>query len=138
MTTETASPTMETFWSNARRKELKFQACDACGYVRWPPAGVCPECLSRSSHWKPVEGRGRIWSFVVYHRAYQKALAAHVPYNVALVELDCGVRLVTGIVDCEASDLRIGQEVEVDFRPVFGDDPMPVFRPVSGNGGAQQ
>ena len=37
---------------------------------RFPPAEVCSECTSDAYDWKPVSGKGRVFSFVIYHRAY--------------------------------------------------------------------
>lgn len=123
--------TIQTFWDAAQARALRFQKCECCGYVRWPPAGVCPECLHRSSSWVEVEGRGTLWSFVVYHRAYRDDLAPFLPYVVGLVELECGVRLVSHVVDIAPAHLAIGQAVQVDFRPIFGGAVAPVFTPVA-------
>ena len=38
-------------------------------------------------------------SWVVYHTAYHPAFEARLPYNVALVQIDEGPRLITNIVD---------------------------------------
>ena len=41
-------------------------------------------------------------SWVIYHHAYHEAFKDRVPYNVTLVELDEGPRLITNIVNPEA------------------------------------
>ena len=41
-------------------------------------------------------------SWVVYHHAYHEAFRNRLPYNVALVELDEGPRLITNIVNPDA------------------------------------
>ena len=38
-------------------------------------------------------------SWVIYHHAYHEAFKDRLPYNVALVELDEGPRLITNIVN---------------------------------------
>jgi uncharacterized OB-fold protein len=117
------------FWAAAEEGHLAFQVCDQCGYVRWPAAGVCPDCLSRDARWEIAENVGTIWSFVVYHHVYAAALKAQVPYNVAMIELSNGVRLVSRIVGLPTSELRLGLRVEARFEPV-GDRPRaPVFVP---------
>jgi uncharacterized OB-fold protein len=40
-------------------------------------------------------------SWVIYHHVYHEAFKARLPYNVALVELDEGPRLLTNIVNPE-------------------------------------
>jgi hypothetical protein len=119
----------QPFWDAAKRGELVFQRCDDCGYVRWPMAGVCPECLSRSATLTAVEGTGTLWSFVVYHRAYAPSLKGDVPYPVGLVELDCGVRLVTRLVDFEQGSTEVGMPVSVRYRELGDRGVVPLFGP---------
>jgi uncharacterized OB-fold protein len=118
------------FWQGARDHRLVFQHCSDCGFVRWPAAGVCPECLSREYRWVEVAATGTVWSIVVYHRAYARTGIPPVPYNVALVELDCGVRLLTRIVDADPSDAGPGTRVAVQFQ-AGEDGVVPVFSPIT-------
>jgi uncharacterized OB-fold protein len=94
-------------------ERIKFQHCAHCGYVRYPAARFCPECLSDEARWVVDSGRGTIWSFAIYHRAFDPAFAAAVPYDVALVELESGPRLITNVLGTATSALRIGAEVLV-------------------------
>ncbi|BCB89850.1 Zn-ribbon domain-containing OB-fold protein [Phytohabitans suffuscus] len=114
-----------TFWAQARAGRLVFQHCAGCGYVRWPAAGVCPQCLGRGYEWKPVQPVGTVWSYAVYHRAYSAALKDAVPYNVALVELACGVRLLTRLV----GEPAVGSRVEARFEEIGEHGVVPVFAP---------
>ena len=49
-----------------------------------------------------ASGKGRVVSWVIYHHAYHEAFKEQLPYNVALVELDEGPRLITNIVNPDA------------------------------------
>jgi uncharacterized OB-fold protein len=49
-----------------------------------------------------ASGKGRVISWVIYHHAYHEAFKDRLPYNVALVELDEGPRLITNIVNPQA------------------------------------
>lgn len=109
------SPLVGHFWRAVRAGRLEFQRCSACGYLRWPPAPLCPECLAPGGEWTEVDGRGAIWSFGIYEHVYHEAFRAEVPYNVALVQLDAGPRLITNIVGLPNQQLQIGMRV----RPVF-------------------
>ena len=57
------------FWEAARRHELALQRCDDCARFRYPPAPVCPECLSERATWInganiPIDGaQGRPSAF---------------------------------------------------------------------------
>ncbi|MFV8054682.1 Zn-ribbon domain-containing OB-fold protein [Mycobacterium sp. 48b] len=119
----------EHFWDGARAGSLTFQKCDDCEFIRWPAAGVCPECLSRSSTWVPAEGRGTLWSNVVYHRAYSSSLKGEIPYPVGLVELDCGVRLLTRLVDVQTGVDAVGARVSVRFIELGEHGTVPAFGP---------
>ena len=76
---------------------LIFQHCGHCGYNWLPPREQCPACLGDGWNWLDAAGSGRLISWTIYHVAYHSDFAVRLPYNVALVELDEGPRLVTNI-----------------------------------------
>lgn len=117
----------DPFWEAAREGRLIFQQCDDCSYIRWPAAGVCPECLSRGWAWADVEGTGTVWSHVVYHRAYSKSGLSPIPYNVVLIELDCGPRLISRLVGEGSLEAQVGGRVTVQFAEVADHGVVPVF-----------
>ncbi|MFJ6985113.1 MULTISPECIES: Zn-ribbon domain-containing OB-fold protein [unclassified Streptomyces] len=88
------------FWAYAARGELRVQACADCGEPRFPPRPCCPHCHSFAHEWRPTDGRGRVWSYVVAHPPLLPDYAAHAPYNVILVELSDAprIRLVGNLV----------------------------------------
>jgi hypothetical protein len=51
---------------------------------------------------------------VIYHHAYHPEFKARLPYNVALVELDEGPRLITNIVNI--NDRKLDIELPVKLR----------------------
>jgi uncharacterized OB-fold protein len=77
--------------------------------------------------WEESSGSGRIYSFTVCHRPPVPGFAA--PYVLAIVELDEGWSMLTNLVDCEATDLEIGQMVEVTWLRLADGLTLPVFRP---------
>ena len=86
------------FWEALRQGHLAFQRC-ACGCALLPARRFCPACLSSQLSWERAGGSGILLSWVVYHTAYHPAFEAKLPYNVALVQIDEGPRLITNIVD---------------------------------------
>jgi uncharacterized OB-fold protein len=114
---------------------LRFQKCDDCGYVRFPVATICPECLSTSFTWASDTGVGTIWSYCIYHRAFDAAFRGAVPYNVALVELDSGPRMISNILQIERADLRVGLRVVGSPKEVAPGRTLVYFRPL-GSGEA--
>jgi uncharacterized OB-fold protein len=87
-------PLYGPYWAAAAEERLAMQRCDACGYVRWPPEEVCPECLTEGGAWSDLSGSGAVWSVAVYEHAFDPTFADELPYACALVELDEGPRLI--------------------------------------------
>jgi hypothetical protein len=105
------------FWAGARDSRLLVQKCAHCGYLRWPPGPMCPECLSWESSWVPVGSTGTLVSYCVYHRAFNRAFADDIPYAVGYVELADGPRMYGQLVG-ELELVRIGRPVRAIFAPV--------------------
>lgn len=116
------------YWDALEQGHLVFQRCD-CGNAWLPAHRLCPSCLKPTVRWERSAGHGRLVSWVVYHTAYHEAFASRLPYNVALVELDEGPRLITNIVDSSHAlrgDARVALQVEHE-----GDLALARFRLVS-------
>jgi uncharacterized protein len=63
------------------------------------------------------------------HRPQHPGFFNDVPYNVAIVELDEGIRMHTNVVECANEELRIGLPVEVVFEKKDDEITLPKFRP---------
>jgi uncharacterized OB-fold protein len=57
--------------------------------------------------------------------------AGPIPYAIAYVTLDEGVTILTNLADCDLDSVRIGDRVEVVFKPTEGGPPVPMFKPVA-------
>jgi uncharacterized OB-fold protein len=102
---------------------LVLQHCDDCAAAQFPPALVCRRCGSARLGWRPSPGAGTVYATTtVRDRAGD--------YNVALVELEGGARMMSRVEDVAPSQVRIGQRVRA--RIVGGEDPHVVFTPVAG------
>jgi len=124
----------EEFWSGCREHRLRFQQCMDCGYIRWPPALLCPKCHSRNTTWIESSGRGRVYTFAVYRVALHSAFEGDLPYVVADVEVEEGPRLLTNIVGCRPEDIRCDMPVEVTWEDVTDEVSLPKFRPSTKGG----
>jgi uncharacterized OB-fold protein len=52
------------------------------------------------------------------------------PYNIALIDMDEGFRLMSRVEDIPPLDVRIGMRVQFRVHPAEGDEPpYPVFTP---------
>jgi uncharacterized OB-fold protein len=85
------------FWSFVQEHDLRLQRCTQCATYRYPPGPTCPHCLSPDYDWIPLSGRGRLISWVVFHRQYFPELP--VPYHVAAVETAEGPILLANLVN---------------------------------------
>ena len=77
-----------------------------------------------------ASGRGRLVSWVIYHTAYHAAFENRLPYNVSLVELQEGPRLLTNIVDAnEAPNFTLVADAPVELKIEWeGDVALARFR----------
>ena len=101
----------------AKEHRLELPKCNACGFW-FPPSQSCPHCLAADFAFKPVSGRGTVFSFVTFHRVHHPAFASEVPYVVALVELEEGPRLVSNIVGIPVDKVKCEMPVKVVFDDV--------------------
>jgi uncharacterized OB-fold protein len=121
----------EPFWAAVRQHELRFQRCARDGKLFFPPAARCPRCWSSEWAWERVSGRGTVFSFVTFQRSYHPAFRGALPYVVAIVELDDGVRFTTRLTEVQPEDVRVGMPVELVFTDVGDRDVLPLFRPLT-------
>ena len=119
----------QSFWDGTKKHELWIQRCKDCQKFYFYPRSFCPHCLSDQTEWTRVSGRGKIYSFTVSNRPASPAFKEDTPYNIALVELEEGVRMMSNIVECKNEDLRIDMPVEVVFDDVTPEITLPKFRP---------
>jgi uncharacterized OB-fold protein len=117
------------FWEAAARHELVLQTCASCGTIRHPPRPMCAVCNSMEYTFEQASGRGRIWSWVIAHAPVLPSFAEKVPYNVVVVELDEGVRMVGNLLDVDNDAIEEGMPVTVDFEDVEEGVSLPVWRP---------
>lgn len=134
-TTDTTVPAPErdavnaAYWDGLAHGALRYQRCNACGQHWLPPRRECPNCLQADIRWDTASGGARLVSWVVYHMAYHPAFAHRLPYAVAVVELDEGVRLISNLVGVADLDtLRIEQRLRLVIEDEGG-TAVPRFQP---------
>jgi uncharacterized OB-fold protein len=121
------------FFDGALQGRLMLLRCRACAtfmsptaYLRVPRRPRCLHCFSADLDWAPSSGRATLYSFALVHQLYDEAFAAEIPYNIAVVETEEGVRLTTQVV---GGRLEIGMPLEVIFERVSDEVAIPKFRP---------
>lgn len=121
------TPVNQLFWDGTAAGELRIRCCKACGARFRFTTEWCPTCWSTDLGWETTRGQGTVRSFTVVHMAPYESMAARVPYVLALVELAEGPTMICNIVDCAASQVRIGIPVQVTFE-ARGDLHIPQFK----------
>src|SRR5689334_21639524 len=108
----------EAFWRARRAGRLECTHCIDCDYLMYPSRPICPKCRGRNLDVRQVSGYGVVHSYTVNHTAWYPG--QDVPYSIALVELaeQPGLRLMTNIVNCPVTEVRIGIPVRVLFENV--------------------
>ncbi len=118
--TRQSTPAPDATWDeHARRGQLAYQVTADGTPVFRPRVGA-------SAAWAVSSGRG-----TVYATTTVRPRAAD-PYDVSLVDLDEGFRMMSHVVGVAPQDVRIGQRVVLEWEDGDGADavPVPVFRVV--------
>lgn len=125
----TRSPEATPFWEGCREGRLMLPWCSACSRPHFYPRIFCPHCGGDAIEWKQASGRGTIYTFAVVRQAIERAFADLVPYVIAIIDLDEGVRMLSHIVSIDPDDVRCDMKVTAEFRPYSDKISLPVFRP---------
>lgn len=123
-------PWTEEFWKATKQHKLLIQECSDCKEKIFYPRKVCPECWSSNLGWSEASGKATVFSHTVTMDMVEPKFMEDLPYVLALVDLEEGVRMMTRIVDCDPEDVKIGMDVEVAFEDVTDEIALPMFRPV--------
>lgn len=95
--------------------ELRILHCRRCDTLFRFAHAWCPQCWSREIDFKVASGRGTVETFTVVHQAPYPSFEDRIPYVIALVELEEGVRMMSNIVDCDPGEVEIGSPVKVSY-----------------------
>jgi len=116
------------FWDGCKEHQLRFQKCRNCGLVRWPAALICPNCYSQDTELITLSGKGKVYTFTVYHQAFRPAFEKDLPYITAVIELEEGPFLLSNIVGCKPADVRCDMPVEVTWEDITEEFSLPKFK----------
>src|SRR3954451_13293458 len=109
----------EVFADHARRHELAYQVGSDGRAIFRPRVGPFA--------WQVSAGHGAVYATTVLHPRDGE------PYNLCLVALDEGFRMMSRVEGIAPEDVRVGLRVTLDWAD--GDPPLPIFRPVEDDGG---
>jgi hypothetical protein len=99
------------FFEAAARGELLYQRCDACGHRQFHPRLLCTAC-GGDVGWVTASGRGVVHTFTIVRQNGEAPFRDELPYAVAMIELDEGVRMMGNVTGCPVEGVCIGMPVE--------------------------
>jgi hypothetical protein len=118
-----------TYWEGCKAGKLLLPRCRSCGELFFYPKHFCPACLSEELEWVEASGKGIVHTFTVISRAPSGAFEADVPYVIAIIDLQEGLRMLSNVIGIPPDQVRVGMPVEVVFEKVTEDVTLPKFRP---------
>ena len=112
----------KVYLEHLERGELGYQFSPEAGKPVFYPRVVCPFTGSSKLEWRVSKGLGTVYAVTVVHPA------EGAPYNVALIDVDEGFRLMSRVEGSDPMKVRIGQRVRLRVSPKSGDeDCFPLF-----------
>lgn len=127
MNLEDGRPPAEVYRRYLESGRLGFQLCGGCGAAVFYPRVLCPACGSPDLAWETSAGRGTVYATTTVYRRDAD------PYNVALVDLDEGFRMMSRVESIPPEGVEI--ETRVELRMGSDEDgPVVVFVPEGGAG----
>ena len=113
---------LKVFEDALARGEFKIQQCKDCGRHVFYPRHLCNHCGSNNLKWVAASGRGTVYSTSVVRRRPDKGG----DYNIALVDLEEGPRMLSRVVDIDPVEVTIGMSVSAHVG-VIDEQPAVVF-----------
>ncbi len=104
--------------------DWRIQRCGDCGAHVFTPRLMCPSCGSRNLDWVTPSGSGTVYSTSVIRRRPQDGGS----WNVALVDLEEGVRMMSRVDGIAPEDVAIGLPVKAKLVEEDGET-VVVFEP---------
>jgi len=112
------------YLQHLRAGELAYQFSPVADRAVFFPRVRCPYSGQDCLQWRISKGLGTVYSTSVVHPRKGN------PYNVALIDMDEGFRLMSRVVMDDPMQVSIGQRVRVRVESPEDGDPIPVFAPV--------
>lgn len=101
-----------------------LQKCRACGDFTFSPRLFCSHCKNGDYEWREASGAGQVYALTVIGRSAAKGGN----YNVVLVDLDEGPRMMSRVVGIDTNRVQIGMRVQAVISR-DDDGPLVEFQP---------
>ena len=94
-----------------------LQKCGGCEKHVFYPRALCPHCGSAQLSKVEASGRGTVYSSSTVHRRAESGGN----YNVSLIDLEEGPRMMSWVVGVAPEDVRIGMNVRAKIDEIDGE-----------------
>jgi len=121
----------QPFWDNAKKHKLTLKKCKDCGHIDHPPYLYCTNCHSDNSEWVQASGKGKLVAYAINTYMVPFPFWDDMPYVVAMIDLEEGVRMISNIVECDHDKLKNGMELQVVFDDVSDEFTLPKWMPLT-------
>lgn len=105
------------------RGEIPIVVCSACGNNSTYPRATCSRCGSHEISLKNSKGFGVLYAFTEIFRAPADMGNLTLPYTIAIIQLDEGIKIKGMLSGVEASSAKIGMRLRLSLpcqgRPTF-------------------
>ncbi len=105
--------TQKQYFDHLSQGRFMIQRCADCARHVFHPREICPHCGSDALAWVAPAGRATVYSYTTVARKPE----AGGDYNVSLIDLEEGVRMMSSVVGMPPDQVRIGMAV----RAVIGE-----------------
>lgn len=96
-----------TYFRYLESGDWRIQKCSGCGSHVFQPRVMCPACAGEVFDWVAPSGEGTVYSTTVIRRRPDRGG----DYNVALIDLKEGVRMMSRIEGMASDAVAIGMPV---------------------------
>jgi uncharacterized OB-fold protein len=115
------------FHEHCEKGELAYQVNPEDGSAVFYPRAVAPGTAKPNLEWRVSKGVGTVYATTTMHRRGED------PYDISMIELDEGFRMMSRVESVDPMDVKIGMRVKVRMIPASDKEPIyPVFDPVEG------
>jgi hypothetical protein len=125
----TTGPGPEAEWRRALAEGRLLIQRGVDGAAIFPPRLTSPGDSNSTSNWVEVSGLGTVYSVTVISPRLPEP-----PYNVVLVDLDEGVRMMSRVDGIDPHDVRIGMRVQARVAQQEG-EAIVLFAPLETTDG---
>ena len=88
------------FWDATLEGRLTFQQCPVCGHRQFYPRAACTAC-GATPELRDAAGTGTVHTFTVIRQFGGPGFKDELPYVVAMIDLDEGVRMMGNVTDVD-------------------------------------